>query len=441
MILQAACAIRDISPRKPMFLLGYPHVQRISTGIHDPLSATALCLRAGDDGLIMIAVDILFIDPFTAGELREAIATHTGIPSHAILISCTHTHSAPTTIDMLSFQADPVVPPPDPEYMRQFKQGILDAAVEAAERLENAELAFAAASVAGVGGNRLSPNGTCDPQAGLMMIRRRDDKTPIGLSLTYAMHPTVLHEDSTLVSADFPGFARQYLNARLGDGMAVLYHTGPAGDQSPRNHVRAQTFIEAQRLGEILGQTVLVAIQALKDTDYHHTLPLKSLVTQVDLPRRRLPPVAEAEANLRRCQEIFERLQVEEAGHGPIRTAECAVFGAEEAVSLSRCQDSGKLDHVLGRYLPAEIQALRIGEHCYVGLPGEVFVEYSLDIKRRAPCRTTVISLANGELQGYVVTPEAAAQGTYEANNSLFDPRAGQVLADAAIRLTHQLFD
>ncbi len=35
--LRAGAARRDISPRKPMFLVGYPHVARTSTGIHDPI--------------------------------------------------------------------------------------------------------------------------------------------------------------------------------------------------------------------------------------------------------------------------------------------------------------------------------------------------------------------------------------------------------------------
>lgn len=441
MSLQAACASRDISPRKPLFLLGYPHVPRTSTGIHDPLLAAALCLRAGGRGLIMVSVDLLFISPMLARELRQAIAARTGIPPEAILISCTHTHSGPNTVDMLSFQADPVVDPPDPEYLALVKQNIIEAAVEAYQRIEPAEIAFTSAHIDGVGGNRLALDGPRDPRAAIMMLRRRIDRKPLGLSLTYAMHPTVLHEDSTLVSGDFPGLARLFLRDQLGADMTVVYHTGPAGDQSPRNHVRAQTFDEARRLGETLGRAVLASVQALQDSDFRREITLDAAVTRVDLPRRRLPSLTEAEAHLARCRATFDRLRAENAGHGPIRTAECAVFGAEEAVWLARCQENGRLDQVLNDYLPAELLVLRLGDQCCVGLPGEVFIEYSLDIQRRSPRPTTVISLANGDLQGYIVTPEAAAQGTYEANNSLFDPQAGHVLADAAVALIQSLFD
>ena len=59
--------------------------------------------------------------------------------------------------------------------------------------------------------------------------------------------------------------------------------------------------------------------------------------------------------------------------------------------------------------------------------PGELFVEYGLTVKRRL-ADTYVISLANGDLQGYVVTEEAARQGGYEASNALFGPEAGEAL-------------
>ena len=49
------------------------------------------------------------------------------------------------------------------------------------------------------------------------------------------------------------------------------------------------------------------------------------------------------------------------------------------------------------------------------------------------------MSLVNGELQGYVVTPEAAAAGGYEAMNAVFDPAAGEVLVDAGVSLAKRL--
>ncbi len=53
--LQAGVAARDISPQSPLFLVGYPHVERFSQGIHDPLLATALFLGDGGLGTLLLS--------------------------------------------------------------------------------------------------------------------------------------------------------------------------------------------------------------------------------------------------------------------------------------------------------------------------------------------------------------------------------------------------
>jgi neutral ceramidase len=84
--------------------------------------------------------------------------------------------------------------------------------------------------------------------------------------------------------------------------------------------------------------------------------------------------------------------------------------------------------------MPAEIQLIRVGAWCFVGWLGEVFVEYALALKAQAP-DTFVISLANGELQGYIATEAAAVEGGYEATNALFAPASGALLVEETLRL------
>ena len=84
--------------------------------------------------------------------------------------------------------------------------------------------------------------------------------------------------------------------------------------------------------------------------------------------------------------------------------------------------------------MPAEIQILTVGPWNFVGWPGELFVEYALAIRTRRP-NAFAISLANGELQGYIVTPEAAAEGGYEAGNALFAPESGTALVGRTLEM------
>jgi neutral ceramidase len=437
MTLKAGICIQDVSPQKPTFLVGYPHIERMSTGIHDPLLVSALYLQNQTTDIMMIAIDILQINPQTAKELRKTISQRTDIPESHIFIGCTHTHSGPVTMEMIAWQNDPVVPEPDPDYMSFFKNSVIDSAITATLDLRPVEMAWTIAKAKEVGGNRISPDGIADTEIGILVIRESSNKKIIALSTIYSMHPTVLHEDSTLVSADFPGYAREYLRKAFGKELAVMYHTGTSGDQSPRHSVKAQTFDEAKRLGYLLGESILESV--IQITDFDQDAILDGKTASVELPTRIMPSVKDAEELLRQRIAEYEHLKDINANRGDIRTAECAVFGAEETLTLSKCQDNGKLSQRISEYIPAEVQVLKIGNCCLAGLPGEIFVEYGLQIKNLAYCKTFVVSLVNGDLQGYIVTDEFKESGGYEANNSLFEPESGKIMVNAILKIIGDL--
>jgi hypothetical protein len=323
--------------------------------------------------------------------------------------------------------------------MAFLRQRVVEAAVAASESVVPARLAVTSARAEGVGGNRLSPDGPHDPEVGILFARRGDGGQPLAAQVIYSMHPTVLHEDSTLVSSDFPAFARRHLETAL-PGVKVLYHTGPCGNLSPRYHVKGQTFAEAERLGRALGETVLRAVDALRPEDFADQVSLAAGSRWVTLPSRPCPTLDRAAGNLQRAQAEYERLRHQAAPRAQVRTAECAVFGAEEGMTLARAEASGEVERLRRqRYARVEVQALRIGGAVLVALPGEQFVEYALRLKHDSPAPVFVVSLANGELQGYLVTPEAEAAGGYEAQMGLFPAAAGPVLTSAALDLIRDL--
>jgi hypothetical protein len=437
MSLQAGVAVRDISPRKPMFLVGYPHMPRISTGIHDPLLASALYLSNGGTALLLISVDLLFISRESTEICRTAIAGACGMPASNILISATHTHSGPVTATMLAWKDDPVVPAPDAEYMELFHAGIVQAATAACQAARPAQLAVTTAQIEGVGCNRLAPDGPFDSEAGLLAVR--SEGKLLALTLVYGMHPTVLHEDSRWVSSDFTYYARLQLNEAF-PGLTTVYHNAPCGNLSPRYHVRGQTFAEAERLGRKLGASVADALGRLRVEDFQADIPLAALQGYAELVPNHFSAVDEAQRALRAAQQHFEQLKREGAPHGLVRTAECVIFGCEEGLTLARAQAAGETARLQEHYRKAEVQAFRIGDTFVVGLPGEQFVEYALQLKRAAPARAFVLSLANGELQGYIVTPEARNQLSYEAAFALFGAESGKRLIDTALGLLTKLW-
>jgi hypothetical protein len=337
---------------------------------------------------------------------------------------------------MLFSENDPVVPKVDPEYMELVRNGILEATLKAIANAHPAEIATTSTMIDGVGCNRHDPEWARDPEVGIIAVRNVDDKKLFGISLIYCMHPTVIHEDIKEVSSDFPGYARIALQKRFGDALDVIYSNGPQGNQSPRYHVKGQTFAEAERLGFILGNAVADAVANLADDDFTSQPILQSISDTITPIRKGMRTVEEAEANFEFRKKDFERLKAEGAPHGPTRTAECAFFGADETLFFAKRAADGSLDAALKEYKEFEVQVFQIADAFIPAFQGEVFVEYSLDVKKRCDEKVFVVCIANGETQGYITTAEATG---YEADNAIFAPATGKLMADKAVELVGKL--
>ena len=428
--LWAGAAIADISPLNAQYLFGYPHVERYSTGINDPLLSSALYLTDGWTPVLFIANDVIFVSKATTNRVRQRIEGTIGIPGENILVSATHTHSGPSTVDYVGFGES--VPKVDPRYLERFEDGIVAAALAAYRSAQPAECGLTVAEVTGLGTNRRHPAGPADPQAPVLMVRAADTGRPIACMIVYSMHPTVLRETSTIVSGDFPAMARRFLQQSvLGEDCPVIYHTGPAGNQSPRHVVREHTVGEASRLGERLGRTVADVIPRIS---YSSSVSLRVRRALVDLPRKVFPSVSQAEGMLKRAAEQLAWMRQRGAPRPQVRGAEVDWFGAEVILRLARMAAEGRLETVYASCLPAEVQAIQVGPWWFVGWPGEIFVEFALAVKARVR-NAFVISLANGELQGYIVTEEAAREGGYEVSSAIFAPESGIILVESTLHL------
>lgn len=429
---QAGAAIADVTPPGPVFLFGYPHVPRMSTGVHDRLECAALYLKAGAQHALFLANDVIFVTKSCAAEIRRRVRERTGVSEEAVMITATHTHSGPPMVDYVSNAADPVVPKTDPRYLEFFIERAVAAAEAAVHGAAPAEIGFALARADGIGTNRHDPGGVSDLEVPVLSVRSLATHTPIACMLVCAMHPTVLHEDSTVISADFPHFTRRFLQKRaLATTCPVLFHQGASGNQSPRHVTRANTLPEAERIGEILGRNVAEALAGL---DYRAEIDLSVRSATLDAIMRPFPSPDVAVRCRDEKRTRFELLKAMGAARQVIRTAECDLFGAEEAVELSRAARDGRLAAAIAACMPAEIQVIAIGPWAFVGWPGEFFVEFALELRRRVP-NTFVITMANGELQGYIVTEEAAMRGVYESTNAVFAPANGMRFVAASLSL------
>jgi len=435
--LRAGAALADISPPPGIELAGYPHHPRHNLGVHDPLYAGCLILDDGRTRLAIVTLDILMYSKSYVRALRERVNLRTGIPTGNLMVCCSHTHSGPWASGRLDLEALEKKLKPDAGYLHT-----LDARLERLVEEANASLFEAKIGIGkgycgreqGVGGNRHDPRGIADPEAWVLGVQDSKGNWRACL-LKYALHPTFLHSDNLLVSADYPGYIRRQFATRK-PGMVFLFAQGTSGNQSPRFFRSGKTFAEAERVGTALGQE---AEHVLDSLQLHDSLPLWAGSTEIEIEKRRLPARIEAEEQVAAARKVWEELKASGAPAESLWEAELKLFGAEDTLGYILLAEKGRRFPLRDEELPVEIQVLGMGDDRIVGVQGELFVEFGLTIQYRSPfSRTFVIELANGCLPGYAATAKAYAEGGYEAGTSLLSGRSGDQIVEAAVRLLYQ---
>ncbi len=101
-----------------------------------------------------------------------------------------------------------------------------------------------------------------------------------------------------------------------------------------------------------------------------------------------------------------------------------------------------------GLAIDYEVQAIRVGDWALVGLPGELFVEYALNIDARSPFQETAVMAYTNGVPGYIPTADAFAEGGYEVEGAyrfycggytMLKPECEALILDAAGRLLARL--
>ena len=86
----------------------------------------------------------------------------------------------------------------------------------------------------------------------------------------------------------------------------------------------------------------------------------------------------------------------------------------------------------------------RFGDVAFVGLPGEMFVEFGLMIKERSPFRHTGVAIYANDYAGYITTRKAYDGGSYEAwpaLNARVGREGGYLIVDKAVELLQELYN
>jgi hypothetical protein len=101
---------------------------------------------------------------------------------------------------------------------------------------------------------------------------------------------------------------------------------------------------------------------------------------------------------------------------------------------LSKLKSNPIPDHV------RRIHILVLGDLAIVFVPGELFAEFGLEIKKRSPFKHTLVVELPSESVGYVPTMKAYEEGGYQPGvGTRLAPGGGELIVESALALLEEI--
>ena len=455
--LRVGVAETDITPPVGFPMAGYYH-ERLADGTIDPLKAKAIVFRDTHTESALVVCDLIGIATDLSQAIRKRASEQTGIPAAHIVISATHSHTAPDYMKELYLKlgGEPQAPL-RAAYIEKLIAGPVEAIVKAHAAAKPVTLEFGSASqTTPVSFNRRSvmrdgsvktwqsadnpevvrPAGPIDPEIGLLTVRDEAGKS-LGIVSNFALHLDTV--GGMKWSADYPFYIEQTLRKASGAEVISIFGTGSCGDinhSNPRSKVRNK----ADFIGNSIGESIVKQLPQLQRLE-RANLVVKSQVVRLPLQDATRDEVAQslkilAAANRKEKVDFFEhvtaykKLMLDQFRHREPHavTAEHITWGLSRSLAG------------VGETLPVDVTVMTLGRDvAIVCLPGEMFVELGLAIKQGSPFKTTlVIELSNAVETIYVPHRAAYAGGSYEVTNSNLQAGAGEILVEAALGLIRE---
>jgi len=413
-----------------------------SRGIHDSLFAKAL-VASDSKGTkaALLTIDICMLNKEPVEFMRNYIGSKTDIKPENIMIMATHTHSGPPS-DLNAPKA------------KEYLAKAADAVIIANQRLKNTVLSVGRSQENRISHNRrlkckdgtthmcweklepgfvIEPWGKIDPE--VITISLEQDGQPTGVVVNFGCHATTLTGNNWLYSADYPGYLSESIRKVKGKEYLPLFFNGCCGNVTQVDYRIGfpDTYQECQRIGYLLGVS---AMEAMRNAEL--AASDKIVISREMVPVKR---ISISDEQLEWAKKIM--VKVEKEGMPPIQADGIpdAVY-AKSWIGMRNDQD--RVDSL-------EVMVIRLGDVAFVGLPGEMFNEFGVDIKTQSPCKNTIVTGLTNDSREYFPTRESFTQGPegftpmitgYETTpgSTMYEIGAGEKLAASAIDQLKKMF-
>ena len=408
--LSAGSAQVDITPRKlPVTVNGGFLTNKVRI-IADRLNSRAIVVSDNKETIAIAVVDSCMIPTHLCDAAKDEVFNKTGISKNRILICATHTHSAPSVMD-LCLGTDK-----DEDYTKFLPRKIAESIIRAHASLRPAKAGWSVFDGSdytkprrwsfwpGTGTdpfgektiranmhpgyqnpNATGETGPTDPWFTLFSLVSESDE-PIAVLGNFSMHYFSGHSG---ISSDYFGRYSKEMSARLGNECVVALSQGTSGDvwRADYGKRREESDISIKRY---VSELTDLSVQSLDTIKYTDDLPISMQEKRVTMDRR-VPD----KARLEWAKNVAKGITNNTPKNRPEVYARQALF----------LHENPKTEIVL--------QTIRVGDFGITAMPNEVYALTGLKLKAWSPLGIMMnIELANGA-EGYIPPAEQHFLGGY----------------------------
>ena len=224
-----------------MYIAGFQS-PRPAQGVHDPVSVTAVVLSLNGDYVALVGIDAIGVLENRTRDVRDALQSE-GFDRNRIVISSSHAHSAPDTAGIWGVDTD-LITGINPDFIETITPAMLDAVHLAAADMRAVSPTQGIAHMSDDPTLNGAPFGGTNPDPSVIggINDIRDPLIPgdavwalaldgadgrVATVVSASGHAETTDSDHSLLSADYPGVLRDWIDGH--DGGLTLFLPGSLG--------------------------------------------------------------------------------------------------------------------------------------------------------------------------------------------------------------------
>lgn len=387
------------------------------TTVHDDLYVRTLLLESGSRRVVLAVLDLTSISAEAIAAMRSVISKAAGVATADIMVTVTHTFSAPH-VQAASSSAGAA------RYVQQIEQATSTAIAAAVKGLRSARVGYGTGTC-DVNVNRdvrtadgwwlgTGEAGTSDKSVGVTRVDDLDGN-PIAVLMNYSVQSSVMMESVMAngdlpITADLAGAAVQHLEKQYDGDVVGFFLVGSCGDQSPAFRSKRYTIDKDRNWSQVDAQDagwLLLTVQG------------ERLGTEAVRVSETVKTAGGSGSSTLRFLKSSVTVQTTASGHptGPTTSYDFTPTGTADV----------------------PIWVLQVGDGVFVGVSPELSTDTALGIRKHSPFpHTAVMSMFEGGAKN-MAEARSYARITYEAMDSSYAQGAAETVAAKIGDLLHSL--